>query len=158
MFQGEQLVVNQWGIHMITLTGGSWTGEKTIEDRELFTDDDYPEYEGVFRMGSFITADGEKLAFRHSGECRTISVIDVADCEAGPTDINERPCEAEEQFFGTTPSWTDRGTIIHEIVERVKKHPRKEIYNCVYSDFIGEWNPVNLEVTTLAEGEDPDAG
>jgi hypothetical protein len=40
----------------------------------------------------------------------------------------------------------------------VKKHPRKEIYNCISSDFIGEWDPVNSEVTTLDEGEDPDAG
>ena len=158
MFHGEALGDNQWGVHMITLTGGSWTGDKTIEDRELFTDDDYPEYEGVRRLGSFISADGEKLAFKHNGDCRTISVIDVADCEAGPTEFNQRPCEAEAQFFGTNPSWTDRGTIIHKIVERVKKHPRKEIYNCVSSDFIGEWNPVNLEVTTLVEGEDPDAG
>jgi hypothetical protein len=159
IFRGEPLGVNQWGIHMIILTEGSWTGpgEKTIEDRELFTDDDYPEYAGVGRLGSFIS-DGEKLAFRHYGECRTISVIDVAACEAGPTESNPRPCEAEAQFFGTNPSWTDRGTIIHEIVERVKKHPRKEIYNCISSDFIGEWDPVNSEVTTLAEGEDPDAG
>ena len=136
---------------MITLKEGSWTGERTIEDKELFTDDVYPEYEGVFRLASFVSADGEKLAFRHYGECLTISVIDVAACEAGS-------CEAEAQFFGTNPSWTDRGTIIHEIVERVKTHPRKEIYDCVSSDFVGEWDPVSSEITTLAEGENPDAG
>lgn len=151
MFHGDPLGDNQWGVHMITLKEGSWTGERTIEDKELFTDDVYPEYEGVFRLASFVSADGEKLAFRHYGECLTISVIDVAACEAGS-------CEAEAQFFGTNPSWTDRGTIIHEIVERVKTHPRKEIYDCVSSDFVGEWDPVSSEITTLAEGENPDAG
>lgn len=150
---GERIYIRQHrgfpeqrAVRMVTRIDGVWTDEN-----ELFVTDDYPEYEGVVRLGSGIYDGREKLAFRHSGECRTISVIDVADCEAGS-------CEAEAQFFGTDPSWTDRGTIIHEIVERVKKHPRKEIYNCVYSDFIGEWDPVNSEVTTLAEGEDPDAG
>ena len=158
-FRRDPLGASQWGVHMITLTEeGSWTGDKTIVERELFTDDDYPDYEGVFRLGSFLSADGEKLAFRHNGECRTISVIDVADCETGTPGINRRPCGAEAQFFGTNPSWTDRGTIIHEIVEKVKKHPRKEIYNCVSSDFIGEWNPSTLETIPLVEGESPDAG
>jgi len=156
-FRGDPLGVNQWGIDMITLTQGSWTGEKIIEDRELFTDDDYPEYSGVYRISSGISGDREKLAFRHYGDCYTISVIDVADCEVGWTVNNPRPCEAELQFFGTQPSWTEHGTIIHEIIELGKLNKRTKTYSCSYSGLIGEWDPISSEVTPLVEGENPDA-
>ena len=145
---------------MITLTGGSWTDGETIDEGELFTDDDddYPEYTGVFRISSGIHDGREKLAFRHNGDCYTISVIDVDDCEAGPTESNQRPCEEEAQFFGTYPSWTDQGTILYEPAERGRQHKRTGAYSCNYSDFINEWNPGSPETTTLVEGENPDAG
>lgn len=131
-------------IQMVTNDGGEWV------DRVLLSSYDYPEYTGINHLSSGIVDGREKLAFRHDGDCRTISVIDVADCEEGIT------CVAESQFYGYIPRLTDRGTIVHKIVERVKTHPRKEIYECRYSDFIGEYDPVTSEVTPLVEGKDPD--
>ena len=138
-------------VRMVTRSGDVWT------DRELFTTDEYPEYAGLRDVTSGISGDREKLAIRHGGDCSTISVIDVADCEAGPTPGKLRPCEWEAQFFGVDPSWTNRGTIIHTIGERGKFSKRLGRYVCSYT-IIGEGNPITSEVTPLVEGEDPDAG
>ena len=137
-------------IRMLTDVGGDWV------DQVLLSSDYYPEYTGIGHLSSGILGYREKLAFRHDGDCRTISVIDIADCEEGPTETNPFPCAAESQFYGWIPGWTNRGTIVHVILERVKTHPRKEIYDCRTSDFIGEWDPDTLETTPLVEGEDPD--
>jgi len=144
--------LEQRAVRMVTMIDGIW-----IDENELFITDDYPEYEGVYRLGSGIYGGREKLVFKHFGDCATISVIDVSDCEAGPTELNPRPCKAEAQFWGTQPSWTDRGTIIYLIAERGKWN-KKHGYTCNYTDFIGEWYPESSEVIPLAEGEDPDAG
>ena len=141
-----------WAIRMVTVVDGDWV------DTVLLSEADYPEYATFVRLSSGVVGVGnrEKLAFRHEGDCWTISVIDVAYCEAGPTETDPLPCTAESQFYGTNPGWTEQGTIVHEIIDRVKTHPRKEIYECTSSDFIGEWNPSGSEVTPLVEGENPD--
>jgi len=147
--------LEQWAIRMITLIDGTWTDEK-----ELFTTDEYPEYAGLSNMSSGGPGDREKLAFGHNGEygsCRTIAVIDVADCEQSWTEFNPRPCEAEAQFFGKHLSWTDGGTIIHEIVERGKKANGKGMYMC-RNGVIGEWDPAETGIRPLVDGDNPDAG
>ena len=137
-------VSEQSGVRMITKIEGSWI------DQELFTEDEYPEYDGVLFLTSGIFDEREKLAFQHYGDCYTISVIDVADCEAGS-------CAAEAQTFGASPSWADNGTIIHGVTEKGKLNKNFGTYTCT-GGFIGEWDPVNSEVTPLVEGADPDAG
>jgi len=132
-------------VRMVTRIGDTWT------DRYLFTTDEYPEYAGLSDVTSGISGDGEKLAIRHGGDCSTISVIDVAECEEVGL------CKAEAQFFGIDPSWTDRGTIIHTIGERGRLSKRLGRYVCSYT-IIGEGNPITSEVTPLIEGENPDAG
>jgi hypothetical protein len=130
-------------VRMVTDIDGEWVAEV------LLSVNDYPEYDGIWRLSSGTLGDREKLAFRHFGDCSAVSVIDVADCVGGI-------CTAESQFYGNGPSWTDQETIVHEIIERVKKHPRKEIYECQHTGFIGEWDSDTLEVTPLVEGTDPD--